>query len=192
MGPPVRPRASVCSPGACPRYSPAARRSDGETLLAEIDHLLALDGGDPPVRWHCPVDGPCQRVHVLDSRTRRTFLSRTSPLINLSPSALREQVPDMAEQPPPARVELLVVVSPLPILGGSLFDEFAGQIAARAYDVNNFGAILRNAGERSLCRRGVVERAGRGRRGARPIGRRKGAGRGEGSSGLRFDSLLGL
>ncbi len=127
-----------CVPGLFPAGADPPARED---LLGEIDRLLGLDGGDPPVHWHFRVDGPRHRVLVLDSRTRRTFRSRTSPPINLSAAALRDQIPDIVEQPLPQGVELLVLVSPLPIFGLPLFDEFAGQLAVRAYDVKNFRAI---------------------------------------------------
>ncbi|MEJ2501779.1 MAG: hypothetical protein P8177_00445, partial [Gemmatimonadota bacterium] len=78
---------------------------------------------------------------VLDNRTRRAFKSRTSPPSNLSPSAIREQIPDIVETPLPAGIEMLFVVSSLPILGVPLFDELAGPIALRAYDVTHHNAI---------------------------------------------------
>src|SRR5690606_27977188 len=86
-------------------------------------------------------DGPRQRVIVLDSRTRRAFRSRTSPPINLSPGALRDQIPDRLATPLPAGIEVLFVVSPLPLFGVPLFEEFAGQLAVRAYDARHYTAI---------------------------------------------------
>jgi hypothetical protein len=126
-----------------PKIFPAAgdAPADNTAALNEVDQLLGLDGGDPPVHWHYQVDGPRHRVLVLDSRTRRAFRSRTSPPINLSPSALRDQIPDLTASPLPAGIEVLFVVSPLPLFGVPLFEEFAGQLAVRAYDATHHTAI---------------------------------------------------
>jgi hypothetical protein len=107
----------------------------------EIDSLLGLDGSDPPVKWHYSIDGPRHRAFVLDNRTRRAFASRDAPPANLSPAAMREQIPDLTETPLPAGIEVLFVIAPLPLLGVPLFDELAGPLAYRAYDVKNFRAI---------------------------------------------------
>ena len=104
----------------------------------EIDHLLGLDGSDPPVRWHYHIDGQRHRVLVFDNRTRRAFPTRTSPPANLSPSALRDQIP---EPPLPAGIELLVVLAPLPLLGLPMIDELGGPIAFRQYDVFHYNEV---------------------------------------------------
>jgi hypothetical protein len=125
-----------------PRLFPTGQKAPPDRDAAdEADGLLGLDGADPPVKWHYQVDGPRHRVLVLDSRTRRAFQSRTSPPTNLSPSAIREQIPDIVESPLPAGIEVLFVVSPLPLLGVPLFDELAGPLAFRAFDVKNHRAI---------------------------------------------------
>lgn len=108
------------------------------TAAEEIDLLLGLDGSDPPVRWHYRVDGPRHRVLVLDTRTRRSFATRIAPPSNLSLNALRDQVP---EAPLPAGIEVLVVISPLPLLGLPLIDELGGALAVNAYDVTHYRAI---------------------------------------------------
>ena len=68
----------------------------------------------PKLKWHFTVDGPRHRVVALDTRTRRAFRSRYLPPALLSPKALKEQLPDPREQPLPAGVEVLVVVSQTP------------------------------------------------------------------------------
>jgi hypothetical protein len=123
----------VFPPGGGPAPDPAT--------AAAIDGLLGLDGSDPPVQWHYAIDGPRHRALVLDNRTRRAFASRVSPPTNLSPSALREQIPDLAESPLPSGIEVLFVIAPLPIFGVPLFDELGGPIAYRAYDVRHHSAI---------------------------------------------------
>ena len=127
---------------AVPRLFPPGDDLPPERAVAdEIDVLLGLDGSDPPVKWHYAIDGPRHRAIVLDNRTRRAFVSRAAPPANLSPSAMREQIPDLAETPLPAGIEVVLVIAPLPLLGVPLFDELAGPIAYRAYDVTNFRAI---------------------------------------------------
>lgn len=111
------------------------------TASDEIDILLGLDGADPPVKWHYSIDGPRHRAVVMDSRTRRAFLSRISPPSNLSPSAMREQLPDIVETPLPAGIEVLFVVAPLPLLGVPVGDELLGPILLRAFDVKNHRVI---------------------------------------------------
>jgi hypothetical protein len=107
----------------------------------EIDLLLGLDGSDPPVKWHYSVDGPRHRALVLDNRTRRAFETRMAPPTNLSPSAIRDQIPDITESPLPAGIEVLFVIAPLPLFGVPLFDELGGPLAQRAHDVKHHRAI---------------------------------------------------
>ena len=107
----------------------------------EIDLLLGLDGADPPVKWHYSIDGPRHRAIVLDNRTRRAYVSRVSPPTNLSPNAIRDQIPDIAVKPLPAGIEVLFVIAPLPLLGVPVFDELLGPLSYRAFDVRHFRAI---------------------------------------------------
>lgn len=111
------------------------------TAADEIDILFGLDDADPPVKWHYTIDGPRHRVFVMDSRTRRAFLSRTTPPSNLSPSAMREQLPDIVETPLPAGIEVLFVVAPLPLLGVPVSDELLGPVLLRAFDVKDHNII---------------------------------------------------
>jgi hypothetical protein len=123
---------------AIPRLFPAGDDLPPNREAAdEIDLLLGLDGSDPPVKWHYSVDGPRHRVLAIDNRTRRAFASRTAPPTNLSPSAIRDQVPDVKETPLPAHIEVVVVIAPLPFFGLPVFDELGGPIAYRAYDLTH-------------------------------------------------------
>jgi hypothetical protein len=111
------------------------------TAADEIDVLLGLDGADPPVKWHYSIDGPRHRAIVLDNRTRRAFVSRTSPPTNLSANAIRDQIPDIAVTPLPAGIDVVFVIAPLPLLGVPLFDELLGPLSYRAFDVKHFRSI---------------------------------------------------
>jgi hypothetical protein len=96
----------------------------GSTTIAQhaLQTMLGLDQLDPEkpapeLKWHFTLDGPRHRVVALDTRTRRVFRSRYLPPGLLSPKALAEQLPDPRDQPLPAGVEVLIVVSPTaPIL----------------------------------------------------------------------------
>lgn len=101
------------------------------TAADDLDTLFGLDGGDPPLRLNYSVSGPKHRVVVLDVRTRRAFAHRVSAPSNLSARALNEQIP---EGPLPPGLEVLFVVSPLPVFGLPVIDEVAGAVAYRAFD----------------------------------------------------------
>ena len=118
-------------------FPPGDAEPPNKAAADEIDRLLGLDGSDPPVRWHYAVDGPRHRL-ALDTRTRRAFATHIAPPSNLSAAALREQIP---EAPLPAGIEVLVLISPLPLFGLPLFDELAGPLAYKGYDAFKFRTI---------------------------------------------------
>jgi hypothetical protein len=68
---------------------------------------------------------------VLDVRTRRAYRGRVAPPSNLSPAALNEQIPT---GPLPAGLDVLFVVSPLPVFGLPIIDDIGGALAYRAFD----------------------------------------------------------
>ncbi|HEX8032829.1 MAG TPA: hypothetical protein VF510_03235 [Ktedonobacterales bacterium] len=116
--------------------------ANGSTLLAAIDtwhgnemdaaagliaELLGLpDGfggqGELPhspraLHWHYRFERPGYSVLVLDTRTRREYPSPDLPPGLLSPSALAEQIP-------PGKAEMTIVISATPALGVSLLERF--------------------------------------------------------------------
>ena len=98
-----------------------------------VSTLLGLDGTEPPpLKWHFSVDGPRYRALFLDTRTRRTFLSRFTPPGLLSDSAMEEQIP---EGPLPSGLGMLFVVSPVPVLGPPVDEEIARPLGVRYYDM---------------------------------------------------------
>jgi hypothetical protein len=80
------------------------------------------------VVWHFQVRGPRFLVVALDSRTRRTYRGEGLAPPALLGSSLKEQVPGKLQ----AGLELLIVVSPAPVLGPHLLDR-VGQPAAQIY-----------------------------------------------------------
>ena len=105
--------------------------SDGPhpATAASIDGMFGFDGSIPKIKWHYSVpSGPAQTL-VLDTRTRREFVSRFSPSGLLTQAALDEQIPDAAV--PSAGAEVLIVVSAAPVLGLALIEEVLQPSMAR-------------------------------------------------------------
>lgn len=103
----------------------------------DVDDLLGLTSPTavPKVRFHYTVDGPFHRVAVLDTRTRRTYDSATrhSPPMLLGDS-LNTILP---AGPLSDGRELLVVVSPVPVLFPRIFDALIQPTAAAVFDLKS-------------------------------------------------------
>jgi hypothetical protein len=119
--------------GAIQQLYPDGATDVSTPAAATVNALLGLDGADPPpVKWHFALDGPRHRILVLDTRTRRTFASRFSPPGLLSDGAIEEQIP---EGPLPAGLDVLFVVSPVPVLGPPIDEEIARPLGVRFTDM---------------------------------------------------------
>jgi hypothetical protein len=99
----------------------AASETASLAAANDIDILLGFNLGDetpPPVKWHYTV--PCGElnIHVLDTRTRRTYETINASAGLLSDSAMDDQIP-MAIQPD----KLMIFVSPAPVLGLATIEE---------------------------------------------------------------------
>lgn len=94
-----------------------------------LDALYGFDGNPSKVKWHFTVPGGATDIVVLDTRTRRTFNGRYTPPGLILSDDLSEQLP--AELSP--GTELMIVVSPVPVLGLAAIEELAQPIGARAY-----------------------------------------------------------
>jgi hypothetical protein len=113
--------------------------SDGATPtaahLTQLDQLLGLTGSaaTPQVSFHYALDGAKHRFVVLDTRTHRTYSSQTRH----APPALLGK--DMAKMVPAGPLtdgrELLIVVSPAPLLIPRIFDTLAAPAMAAVFDV---------------------------------------------------------
>jgi hypothetical protein len=88
-----------------------------------INTLLGLiPGAEPKFDFSYAVDGPTHRVVVLDTRTRREYRTPQSPPGLLSAASLDQQLP---AGPLPSGLEVLIVISPAPVLGPPLITDFA-------------------------------------------------------------------
>jgi hypothetical protein len=111
----------------------------------EVNELFGLDGAEPPpTKWHYSIDGPRFRILVLDTRTHRSFVGRFTPPALLSDGALEEQIP---EGPLQAGLDVLFVVSPVPVLGPPIDEEIARPLAVRFTDMFAARASERPSGQ---------------------------------------------
>ena len=110
-----------------------------ESVLAQVDTLLGLDGAPDPA-----VGQPVHRLTfnysmslangllvVLDTRTHREYASADGPPGLLSELALNAQLPIDAVD----RAQWLLVVSPAPVLGPRLIEEIFVPHVTRAFDL---------------------------------------------------------
>lgn len=102
---------------------------------AKVDDVIGLDStvgldAKHPVDFHFTVDGPEHRVLALDTRTRRTFATRISPPKLLGDS-LNKQIPD---KPANWDKKVLIVVSPVPVLGPPVIDRIGQAVAMHTVD----------------------------------------------------------
>lgn len=113
-------------------YPPGASEAS-QAAVDAINTLMGLDGAaTPPLKWHFSLDGPRYRALVLDTRTRREFPSRFAPPGLLTDSAIEEQIP---EGPLPSGLEVLFVISPVPVLGPPVDEEIARPLGVRLMDL---------------------------------------------------------
>ena len=100
-----------------------------DTKLVEL-FGLEPPGKDPQVSFHYDVPSPIHMVRVIDTRTRRTFKTRLGPP-SLLGGSLDAQLP---AGPLSDGRQLLVVLSPVPILFPRAFDVLIQPLAARVFD----------------------------------------------------------
>ena len=96
---------------------------------AKVDDAIGLDKS-PSVNFHFTIDGPTHRVLALDTRTRRSFDSRLSPP-KLLGSSLNTQIPS---KPAAWDKDVLIVISPVPVLGPPLIDRVGQPLAMHMVD----------------------------------------------------------
>lgn len=108
----------------------------GVELTTTIDELLGLGNPDSPgaadatVRFHFRVPGPRHEVIVLDTRIHRTYPGGADGSPALLGDTLESQIP----AGPLPNVELVVVVSPPPVVGPTLVFAVGQSIAQLMFD----------------------------------------------------------
>ncbi len=102
--------------------------------LDKIDALLGLDKPvtNPKAEFSYAVPGPKFKVHVLDTRTRRTYKGAGHAPPKLVGGNLDAQLP---KGPFTDGRELLVVISPVPVLFPRIFESLLQPVAALAFDL---------------------------------------------------------
>jgi hypothetical protein len=117
--------------------------------LGRLDEMVGTAGAPAKklAKFHYRVDGPVHRVVVLDTRTRRSFKGQGLIPPNLLGSTLDQQVP---KGPFADGRQLLVVVSPVPVLGPYLI-ETIGQPVAQIFQDFKVRASPLLAEERDPC-----------------------------------------
>jgi PhoD-like phosphatase len=96
-------------------------------VIEPIENLLGLGGQPAAVKWHYRVKSGPATTFVLDTRTRRQYISLNAPPALLTEEALDEQLPST---PPDAGAPFIIVVAPAPVLGLSSFEELIQPAAA--------------------------------------------------------------
>lgn len=105
-----------------------------DAVLAEVDGLLGLKEplGVPQVVFNYQVPGALHSVRVLDTRTRRTYRASRNAPPRLVGSTLDQQLP-AAEVGDPR--DLVIVISPVPVLFPRLFEAIAQPVGAAFLDL---------------------------------------------------------
>lgn len=113
--------------GQPPTAAPADTGADETSNLSRLNVLFGIAGEDAgkQVVWHYRVAGPRHLVIVLDTRTRRSFRGQGIAPANLLGDSLGAQVP---AGPLTDGRELLIVVSPAPVLGPHIMEQYAAPI----------------------------------------------------------------
>lgn len=113
---------------------PAALRSE---VIEPIETLLGMGNTASDVKWH--YDVPCgqAKTYVLDTRTRREYATLNAAPGLLPDAAIREQLPDSLPAEPP----YCLVISPVPALGLSSFEELIQPAAAAVVGIGDGGIV---------------------------------------------------
>lgn len=115
--------------------------ADGDRATAEA--LLGLQGppADVPVRFGFSVDGPAHRLLAIDTRSHRDFPSDFGPPALMRAEEIEDEIP---EGPLPAGLELLVLLSPAPVVHPPLVDDIGQPHTAAVVDLLT---VLKGEGE---------------------------------------------
>jgi hypothetical protein len=112
------------------------------TARGAIDTVIGNTDGTNEVTWNYSIDFEAHRVVVLDTRNHRQLSLRHRPPGLLTADALQKQ---FAAGPLPPHLQLLVVVSPAPVLGPAVSDHVIQPLGARVIDAVNALTFDRDA-----------------------------------------------
>jgi hypothetical protein len=112
------------------------------TARDAIDKVIGNTDGTVEVTWNYSIDFEAHRVVVLDTRNHRQLSGRHRPPGLLTSDALQKQ---FSAGPLPPHLQLLVVVSPAPVLGPAVSDHVIQPLGARAIDFINALTFDRDA-----------------------------------------------
>jgi hypothetical protein len=106
--------------------------TDGDRDTAETLLGLRPPFTDVPVRFGFSVDGPAHRLVAIDTRNHRDFPSDFGPPALMRPEEIDDQLP---AGPLPAGLELLMLLSPAPVVNPPLVDDIGQPHMAAGFDV---------------------------------------------------------
>jgi hypothetical protein len=108
----------------------AVLNGDRETAIALLGLRPTLP--DIPVRFGFSVDGPAHRLLAIDTRSHREFPSDFGPPALAGPEQIDDQIP---EGPLPSGLEVLMLLSPAPVVHPPLVDTIGQPLAATIIDL---------------------------------------------------------
>jgi len=112
------------------RLLDAVAGGDRDTAEALLGLRLPLT--DVPVRFGFSVDGPAHRLVAIDTRNHRDFPSDFGPPALMRPEEIEDQIP---EGPLPAGLEVLMLLSPGPVVHPPLVDDIGQPHMAATFDL---------------------------------------------------------
>jgi len=115
--------------------------ADGDRATAEALLGLRVVPADVPVRFGFSVDGPAHRLLAIDTRSHRDFPSDFGPPALMRAEEIEDEIP---EGPLPAGLELLVLLSPAPVVHPPLVDDIGQPHTAAVVDLLT---VLKGEGE---------------------------------------------
>ncbi len=106
--------------------APETDPNEENSAFSRLNQMLGMTDatGDKLVKWHFQVPGPRHLTVVTDPRTRRKFRGEGIAPPNLLGDTLAKQVPDSLTD----GREVLILVSPAPVLGPTIMEQLAAPI----------------------------------------------------------------
>lgn len=104
-------------------------------ILDPLENLFGMGAASGDIKWHYNVPSGPAVTYVLDTRTRREYASLNAAPGLVPEAALREQTPDSLSGTPP----FSIIISPVPVLGLSSFEELIQPGASAAIGLKSKG-----------------------------------------------------